>query len=177
MSTHRDRQQNPRTPHCLISMGKIKLINLLCFPLTELPAALLELLPLAGCCCSVGPGGCRPLPGLHAALWPFRWLPVPLLCAHWLLSFGLLQTLIWWATNLEGTCRWGWGFPFPLVCTGASPISVARSPTYRGVTGHPAEVHVLLNWISSWGPCAPHLQMRPLANLTHTVLLLREEHL
>jgi len=35
MSTHQDRQQNPRTSHCLISSGNIKLINQLRFLLTE----------------------------------------------------------------------------------------------------------------------------------------------
>lgn len=35
MSAHQDRQQNPRTSHCLISSGNIKLINQLRFLLTE----------------------------------------------------------------------------------------------------------------------------------------------
>lgn len=36
MSTHQDRQQNPRMSHCLISSGNNKLINQLRFPLAEL---------------------------------------------------------------------------------------------------------------------------------------------
>lgn len=72
MSAPRDRQQNPRMPRCLISMGNIKLINPLCFPLTEpLAAVVLELFPfcrmlwlcraqgllasLAGLCKGMGP--------------------------------------------------------------------------------------------------------------------------
>lgn len=40
MSAHWDRQQNPRTPHCLIRMGNINLINPQRFPVTAAgPAA------------------------------------------------------------------------------------------------------------------------------------------
>lgn len=35
MSTHQDRQQNPRMSHCLISLGNIQLINQLRFLLRE----------------------------------------------------------------------------------------------------------------------------------------------
>ena len=53
MSAHRDRQQNPRTPHCLIRMGNINLINPPRFPVTGLLAP---------------PPGTAPIPARRAPL-------------------------------------------------------------------------------------------------------------
>lgn len=173
MSAHRDRQQNPRTPHCLISEGDIKLINPH-FPLTELSA------PLSWSC--FHSPGCHGSAG-HRGCWLSSWAagrdgaPLPWASLYFgvLLSFGLLQTLPHRAANLEGTCSRDGAFP-SLLCLQSHPHFLCPKLQSKGVGGRSSQCAHAGSLDNFRGRCIPHLQMWPLSSC-HCVFFLREAHL
>lgn len=151
MSAHRDRQQNPRTPHCLISVGDIKLINPR-FPLTELSAPLswscfhsLDAMALQGTGAAGSPAG------LWAGMGP---LDIPLLWG---------AVVIWFVANTTpqgskpgGHLQVGMGLFLPSYACRAIHIFCARNSNLSAHRGGPHSVHMPAIWTTSGDP-APHI--------------------
>lgn len=158
MSAHRDRQQNPRTPHCLISVGDIKLINPR-FPLTELSAPLSwSCSHSPGCHGSAGHRGCC-LPSWAVGRDGAIGHPSTLGCCCHLVCCKHYPT---------GQQTWralaGRGGAFPsLLCLQSHSHFLCPKLQSKGTWGRSSQCAHARNLDNFRGPCTPHLQMWPLS--------------